>query len=250
MARLYDDASSEFLRRTSVAITDYPFTASCQFQVDTLPTVAGDEMTLIAMSSAGFNTNFWNMRLDDVADTLQFRVADGSGGNTANGEAITVDTWHHGCCRGISTTDRDVILDGDITNRGTNTATRSYGSGHNRTTIGSIDIASNQNFMSGLIGEVAIWNIALSDNEVIALSRGVNASSIRPGNLVHYNPIWGLESPEPDYSGNSNNMTVTGTVKGNHAPVTLFTPKWAATIPLIEVAAVAGFVHSQAIIIG
>jgi hypothetical protein len=47
-------------------------------------------------------------------------------------------------------------------------------------------------------------------------------------------PLWGLSSPEPDLSGNRNDGTVTGAVRSNHPPITLFTPKWAATMPWIS----------------
>ena len=90
--------------------------------------------------------------------------------------------------------------------------------------------------MSGRIAEVALWDVALSAAEVAALASGVTPLHMRPGNLVAYWPVWGLHSPEIDLTSNGNNMTVTGPVKAGHAPVTLYTPKWAATVPLIEAA--------------
>ena len=103
--------------------------------------------------------------------------------------------------------------------------------------------------MSGRIAEAAIWNVALADAEIAALARGIKPNHIRPGNLVLYCPLWGTHGPEIDLSGNGNDLTLNGTGRANHSPVTLFTPKWAAGVPLIEVAAGGGFAHTQAVII-
>ena len=63
-------------------------------------------------------------------------------------------------------------------------------------------------------------------------------------------PLWGRHSPEIDLSVNGVSGTLTNATAANDPPVTLFTPKWAASTPLIEVGAPpAGFVHSQAVLI-
>jgi hypothetical protein len=80
--------------------------------------------------------------------------------------------------------------------------------------------------MSGRIAEVAIWNAALTDAEVAALASGVRAWMLRPANLKVYAPLWGVGSPEPDYSGNAFHFTVTGAAQADHAPVAPFSP-WA-----------------------
>lgn len=77
----------------------------------------------------------------------------------------------------------------------------------------------------GSLAEGAIWHAALTAAEMAALALGRLPRSIRPQSLVHYLPMWGLSSPEPDLSGSANNGTLTGTAAANHAPVTLSTRK-------------------------
>lgn len=58
---------------------------------------------------------------------------------------------------------------------------------------------------NGLIAEVAIWNVALSAEQIAQVAASVSgASVVLPGNLAGYWHLCGLQSPEPDSSGNSN----------------------------------------------
>jgi hypothetical protein len=83
-----------------------------------------------------------------------------------------------------------------------------------------------QRFFNGNIADAAVWNTALSDGEVAALAKGARPYSVRPGSLVGYWPLDGLQSPEPDLSGKANNGTLTGTALVSGPPVMQFTPRW------------------------
>jgi hypothetical protein len=97
--------------------------------------------------------------------------------------------------------------------------------------------------LDGFIAEAAIWNASLILPELDALLAGVPPHCVRPQALVGYWPLWGLQSPEPDLSGNANNMTLTGSPpQANHAPVTLFTRKARTAV---EPAGTAGSVRIQ-----
>lgn len=85
-------------------------------------------------------------------------------------------------------------------------------------------------FWNGLLAEGAIWNAVLTASEWAALAAGVSPFRVRPQSLIHYLPMFGLASPEPDLSGNANNGTLTGTTPANHPPVTLFTRKARAEV--------------------
>lgn len=72
----------------------------------------------------------------------------------------------------------------------------------------------------GYLSHVTFWKgEAITNNQMMAMGHGVNpfaiGSSTKP---VLYLPIWGIESPEPDYSGNNNDGTLTGTTKINNNP--------------------------------
>jgi hypothetical protein len=89
----------------------------------------------------------------------------------------------------------------------------------------------------GRLCEPCAWDVILTPEEALADARGVSPLRIRYDNLVFYPPVWGILSPEPNFRGNRVAGTVTGTALQNHAPITPFTPKWAASAPA-EVAAV------------
>lgn len=87
---------------------------------------------------------------------------------------------------------------------------------------------TNSNF-AGMLADFAFWSgVGLTSAEIVALSLGVRPHTIRPSFLQIYSPIDGLQSPEPDFSGNANNGTLTGTALGSGPPVMQFTPRWPA----------------------
>jgi Concanavalin A-like lectin/glucanases superfamily len=78
-------------------------------------------------------------------------------------------------------------------------------------------------FLTYEIAEVAIWNVALTANEVAAYSQlGADVLNIRPANRVAYWPMWGIHSPEPDFGPNRYGASLGGTpARSTHPPVGL-----------------------------
>lgn len=91
-----------------------------------------------------------------------------------------------------------------------------------------------------VLADCMVWNVILTPDEVAAIARGADPRRTRPLNIVAHAPILGLSSPEPDWGSAHTTYAITGTTFVNHPPRTLYTPKWAATVPLIEVAVAAG----------
>ena len=85
---------------------------------------------------------------------------------------------------------------------------------------GSLDIGGYQSTgtFKGTIAEVGIWNDILNSSEIAALEAGVSPNRIRRSALAGYFPLYGAHSPEPDYSGNKDNGTLTGTTVVPHCP--------------------------------
>jgi Concanavalin A-like lectin/glucanases superfamily len=82
-------------------------------------------------------------------------------------------------------------------------------------------------FWSGNIADVCFWDgVLLSALEIAQLANGVRPSSIRPKSIVTLWPLDGLQSPEPDLSGNAYNGTLTGTAKAFGPPLDQSTPRW------------------------
>ena len=177
MARLFDNASSEYLSYAGAVITGMPITIACWFNTDT-------------------NTNqvLFNLYLSSV-DEFDFRLQSGQIIRTrlrvtTNADAdstttFSLDTWHHACGVFASTTSRSAYLDGG--NKGTNTTSKTPGTPVN-TAIGSRQSLAGQ-YMSGSIAEMGVWNIALSDAEVAILAAGYAPPFVRPQNLVAYWPL-------------------------------------------------------------
>lgn len=88
------------------------------------------------------------------------------------------------------------------------------------------DFANGNTIFTGNIADCGLWNVTLTAAEIAALNRGARPLQIRPSALVGYWPLTGLQSPEPDLSGNKNNGTLTGTTPAFGPPIAQFTPRW------------------------
>lgn len=215
MARLFDDASSQYLQKQVAPVTGPPFTMACWFRADD-DTIA---MTLMWLGLSTSAADGWMLRPrgNIAGDPLTLAVATSAGTNqidTTTG--FTINTWHHACARIIASNNRNVRIDGG--SEKSTTVDRAPAT-PNRISIGREAQSSPTRYFSGRIAEAGLWNVSLSDNEVVALSRRIPPWRIRPGSLVGYWPIWGLHSPEIDLTNQKNSLTVTGATAANHAPV-------------------------------
>lgn len=69
--------------------------------------------------------------------------------------------------------------------------------GINETLIGCRRIAVGRDlFWTGQLGEVALWNAALTDGEMLALAKNADPTTIRPASLVEYVPLYGSTANE------------------------------------------------------
>lgn len=92
----------------------------------------------------------------------------------------------------------------------------------------------------GSIADVAMWSVVLTASEIAALAAGARPHRIRTASLVGYWPLDGIQSPEPDLSGNANSGTLTGTALAAGPPITLST-QYKPAFEAAAVAADAGF---------
>jgi hypothetical protein len=88
-----------------------------------------------------------------------------------------------------------------------------------------------EDFFPGTVADAAVWNTLLSASEITALAKGARPINIRSGSLKGWWPLDGLQSPEPDLSGNKNNGTLTGTNPAFGPPIAPFTPRWPQFTP-------------------
>jgi hypothetical protein len=136
------------------------------------------------------------------------------------GSTIATGTWHNIVLSGGNAIACNFYLDG---------VPFSIGAGSpgvlGTFTLGD-DPGTAGRFLNGRLADFAAWSAALTAAEAAALARGARPGTIRPSSLLAWLPFDGLQSPEPDLSGNANNGTLTGTALASGPPVMMFTPRW------------------------
>jgi len=193
MARNFAAASSQYLENTSLPVSATPLTIAAWFK----PVSATAAYFIGYLGASGSNINYWALATDTSG-----RVTASTNGVTATtSTSVSAGVWAHGCAVFASATDRRAFLNGG--GKGTSATSRTPSSPV-RLGVGCLDGSSRTTFMNGDIAELAIWNVALSDAEVLMLSTGVSPLMVRPDALKFYAPLMGRASPEPDYKGTFN----------------------------------------------
>ncbi len=243
MARRHIQGNSEYFEADVAVVSGPPFTVSTWAN----PTVSNSEQALVYIGEKASATDMYSLFLSSGAELIA-RTRGSVGITDSSGITFVTGTWQH--CLGIwaSTSSRQAALDAveDIAETTSNT-----GIVTDRTAIGRNGDSSPSQYMSGAIGETCVWDVVLSVGERAALARGVRACRIRPASIKAYWPQFPVSGDAIDYSNSGLTLVEFNTVGvENDPPFTLFTPKWAASAPLIETAAPAGFAHSQAVVMG
>ncbi len=209
MARLFD-AATEYLQIEQAVITGYPFTLACWFNSDSIAI----SQALMWVGDKGEDNIYASLRIEGATDgdpvVAQMRIFSESNAITSTG--YSANTWHHAAGVYTNATSRAAYIDGG--SKGTD-ATNLTPVGFDRTAIGALRDITAAWWMSGLIAEAAIWNIALSDAEVADLAKNVDPLTIHPESIVALWRLIGRTSPEIDIVGGYN-LTPTGTVAADH----------------------------------
>lgn len=72
-------------------------------------------------------------------------------------------------------------------------------------------------FTPGRLAEVAIWGgVEITAGEAKALAIGASPETVHPDGIVFHTPLFGTDSPEPDYSGKQHSVALTGTSWAAH----------------------------------
>ncbi|KKK85173.1 hypothetical protein LCGC14_2775960, partial [marine sediment metagenome] len=186
MARLFDDASSEYLTINSTVLTATPITMACWFNSDSI--TAGQMLICITDTATGDHFFYMKAGGDVASDPVRIIARDTGNGVADTSTGYSANTWHHACGVFASTTSRSAYLDGGGKISNTTSITPSAAA-LDATTIGVLRTNALAEYMSGRIAEVAIWNIALTDGEVAILALGYSPLFIHPQSLVAYWPL-------------------------------------------------------------
>lgn len=186
MARLFDDAATEYLEDDSAPVTAVPFTISAWFYSDDVAIAQG----VVVISDKDVTAEKFELFIAGQVGGDPVRAITQGGGGVGIASSTTgysANTWHHGCAVFNSTTSRSAFIDGGSKGTNTNSVTPS---GMDRISIGRRGDASPSNYFSGRIAEAAIWNVAISDAEVAVLATGVAPPFVRPNALIFYAPLY------------------------------------------------------------
>lgn len=215
MARLFDDASSEYATSSTTPVAGLPLTLACWFNSDNIT----DAQALMGIEVAGATgTRIRLAILGQSGDVLSAQKKEGESATvSANStSSYSADTWHHAALTSSGATDLTVYLDGG------NSASNSTSS--NPSSMDGIWVGATEStgtliqYLSGSLAEIGIWNVALTASEIASLSDGVSPLKIRPQSLQCYWPMIGKNSPESDVVGGYD-LTLSGTASSEHARV-------------------------------
>lgn len=189
-------------------------------------------MAAFFWSTSGTNAN---QTIISISDTNQasdfFRLIFWAGNSSAGDESvyattsattavtagiapgtISLNAWHHAAAVFSATNARAVYYEG--TTKGTNTGSRTP-TGLDKTSFGRIRTSStSHDSFQGYLAEMAIWNVALTDAEVVLLSQGYSPLLIHPQNLLVYVP--GIRNLLDVVGGNA--FTIDGSLSVGNQP--------------------------------
>ncbi len=215
MARLFDDASTEYLSVDVASVTAVPFTMSAWFYTDSTSL----QQSLLQLVDLSTNDHWYNINLTG-GKVRALAISTISNGITDTSTSYGANAWHHAAGVFPSTSSRSAYLDGGGKTTNTNLVVPA---GIDRTAIGAFRDSTPGGYFSGRIAEVALWDVALSDDQVAGLSAGICPLMVEPQNLVNYWPLGGMytaDDADKDRMTAGNHLTPVNTPStADHPPI-------------------------------
>jgi hypothetical protein len=210
MARLFVNASSEYLRSSATPVSGVPFTMACWFE-------SGDNTNtryLMGLGDSSQADEFYVLVAAGASggDPIDFfRITTGTSDDVNTSTGYSAGTWHHACGVAAATNDIAVYLDGGGKQAGSTDVSIS---GWDNVSIGTSPDSTPSLHFDGSIAEAAVWNAALTDAEVASLATGLSPLLVRPGSLAAY---WPLVRTLQDVAGGYD-VSASGTAVAVHPP--------------------------------
>ena len=205
MARTTSQTGPDYLSVGSTLITVAPFT----FLLWARTTDTDDFQELGFMSQAGTD-NFWKLRLRMGSSKVEFQAEQTMPGDQGEAEVLalpTINEWAHYAFLEAASNDRSGFLDaGNKTSNATDIAPKSI----DTMSLGQLDDGSPAGRFIGDLGHAALYDIALTDQEIESVAVG-HVSPLR----MHRNSLVGLwplngRSPEYNVMGTGTDLTLFG----------------------------------------
>ena len=230
MARLFS-GSGQYITKTAAYDSLRPFSGAAWITTASAISEGNDDRIVWSIYETGARHSFVSLtgQTGSVGSMRFFWRRGGTDfdirtSNTMNQAGV----WQHVAWR-CQDGNQDVILNGDIGNAGTATATPTT-LGVSETGIGHMQTV---NLWNGAIAWVSIWQGVFLDDDVITnLAAGAHPMAHRPDTQRLVLPLWGDHSPEIDLAPDRTNIaswTLTGppTKQIGQPPIPLFSSSWA-----------------------
>lgn len=244
MARLFDDASTQYLQYTGAVLSSLPITLVAWFYSDD----AANAQDILAIARSSSDTPYirlvagGNVVGDPVLAIHRDDANTQSLAQSATG--YSVNTWAHGAAVFASGTSRTAYINGVA---GT-TLTASIGTTTvDRTAIGRLPRATPAAYFSGRIAEAAIYSVALTTDEIASLYNngiGLSPKMVRPDALVAYWPLLQTDG-DIDWWGQFNMTAGNSPTHADHNPV-----EYPGGIASVQLAQAAGNRRRRTLICG
>lgn len=202
------DGSTQFYSGSAV-LTTYPCTMAC-WAVSDGPS-GNDGMMSITAGAASASRLV--LMTGNSTNTVVARA--NNNGGAATSTTFTTGVLFHACGVWVASNDRSAFLNGG--GKGSTTNIQALGTTPDLTRIGNSRASSaNDFFFDGRISWPCIWNVALTDAEVLALANGCPPWLIRPASIVGLWTLDGAPGTAVPLIG-STSLTATGSPTANDA---------------------------------
>ena len=218
MARVFDDSTANFLQTASAPLTSYP----CTFALWIWPnTSTSDGMPIAITSTNSNNDGFWVYQ--NPSDKIVCNTADDGVQSTASASSasVNIDAWNHIAGTYTTSPSHQGWLNGVANPERTDTKT-TFTAVPNNLTVGIKGrTPPGGNPYDGNLAWPCVWDVKLTDAEIVTLSKGAHPYSVRPESIINF---WGDihgTGDEPPTIG-SLTLTENGTVAAAESPLTTF----------------------------
>lgn len=210
MSSLTFNGTSDF-GRSSPAVTAFPYSMCAWFYCTSIAAARG----ICHLNNSGSATNRAGIQVF-TSGVLRMACADSANTSTDTVNTVTTNAWQFGAATFTSATSRKVILNGDTANAGGGAGqTARTPASLDRFSVGANDASTTGTFFIGQIFCVGLWNVALADEEVVAMSKGYPFGRVRPHALKQCFAYPGLAGR--DWMGFSS-LTITGATASTNTP--------------------------------
>ncbi len=206
MARTFN-GTSQRLRRDSAVVLQPPVTLAAW--VHPVRDSAYEDVLGLCNLSQNHSGYFLQLRGPDGMRAAAVTARQGAFAIARSNASYALHQWQHVAGVFSAVDRRRAYVNGQPGSEDTAAKTPA---GLNRTTVGAWESSAGVTaYFSGGVAEVVVWDVALTDAEILALAQGDSPLLVRPESLRGYWPLGGdFGENDADWSGQGNDLTAEG----------------------------------------